>query len=308
METVNCDLCGADDAEFLFAERDLLHRLEGTFRLVRCRQCGLMYINPRPTRAEIGRYYPGDYCAYEALYDHPSRLVRADHRYGVSKRARAVVARLEKNSGRLLDVGCSTGGFLDEMRRRGDWEPYGVEVDAEAARYGRERLGLEVFAGTLHEAAYADDFFDLVTLWNVLEHLHRPQATLVEIARVIRPGGLLVVAVPNPDCVEARLFGPYWAGWDAPRHLYVYPRPVLERALAQAGFGVTEVATFTGRHQVLALSLGNWVDDRVRSERWRRWLKRAARSLPARLLTLPYYAVADHWNRSSVVTVFARRQ
>ncbi|MGA9347700.1 MAG: class I SAM-dependent methyltransferase [Anaerolineae bacterium] len=306
LEEVNCDLCGANDTELVFEEQDRLHHLDGTFHLVRCRQCGLMYLTPRPTMEEMARYYPSDYHPYSTLDDHPSVLVRLDHRYGVSKRCRAVIARSDVKEGRVLDIGCSTGSFLNAMRQRGNWEPYGVEINAEAANYARERLGLNVFAGTLTDAHYPDSFFDIITLWNVLEHLHQPRATLIEIARIIRPGGLLTISLPNPDCIEASFFERYWAGLDAPRHLYIFSRRTLEKMLALTGFEVEEITSFTGRHHVLALSLGFWLDEKVGSDRRRYWLKRAMGSLPLRLLTLPYYAIADRWNQSSVMTVFAQ--
>jgi SAM-dependent methyltransferase len=284
METVNCDLCGADDTELVLEEKDLLHRIGGTFYLVRCRQCGLMYLNPRPTIEEIARYYPGDYQPYTTINEDDSVIVRLDHRYGASKRYRAVVARADVKEGRVLDIGCSTGEFLDAMRR------------------------LNVFSGTLTEAHYPDAFFDVVTLWNVFEHLHQPRATLIEIARITRPDGLLVMSLPNPDCIEAKVFGPYWAGLDAPRHLYIYSRHTLEQVLILTGFAMEEVTSFTGRYHVLALSVGHWLDEKVTSERWRHWLKRTIISLPLRLLALPYYTIADRWNQSSVMTVFARRR
>ena len=308
METVNCDLCGADDTELVFEEKDLLHRIDGTFYLVRCRQCGLMYLNPRPTIEEIARYYPGDYQPYTTINEDDSVIVRLDHRYGASKRYRAVVARADVKEGRVLDIGCSTGEFLDAMRRRGHWEPYGVELNDEVANYARTHLGLNVFPGTLTEAHYPDAFFDVVTLWNVFEHLHQPRATLIEIARITRPEGLLVMSLPNPDCIEAKVFGPYWAGLDAPRHLYIYSRHTLEQVLTLTGFEMEEVTSFTGRYHVLALSVGHWLDEKVTSERWRHWLKRTIISLPLRLLALPYYTIADRWNQSSVMTVFARRR
>jgi len=194
------------------------------------------------------------------------------------------------------------------MCRLGNWEPYGVEINAEAANYARQRFGLNVFIGTLTDAHYPDNFFDIITLWNVLEHLHQPQATLFEISRIIRAGGLLVISVPNPDCIEAKIFGQYWAGLDAPRHLYIYSRYTLQRALELAGFTVKEIVSFTGRYHVLALSLNFLIDDKVPNERLRTLLKRVVSSPLLRLLTLPYYALVDRWNQSSVMTVFAKRQ
>jgi len=204
-------------------------------------------------------------------------------------------------------VGCATGIFLDGMRRRG-WETWGVELNVRAARYARDRLGLEVFVGELEGAAFPDRFFDVVTLWDVLEHVRDPRRTLGEIARISRPEGLLVLSLPNPDCLEARLFGPYWAGWDMPRHLHLFSLPVLERLLAGTSFQIHEVSSFTGRYHVFVLSTQLWLAEHLASRRLRQLILALMRSWPARALALPCYALAGRWGLSSIMTVFARRR
>lgn len=306
MEAVNCNFCGADDTELVLESGDRLHGIEGAFRLVRCRQCGLIYLTPRPGPDEMARYYPSDYIAYyRAIEDEPSFLRRLDRRYGLHKRCREVIRRAG-GPGRLLDVGCATGVFLDGMRQRG-WTVRGVEVNAKATQYARERLGLEVFVGELEEAGYPDASFDVVTLWDVLEHVPDPRRTLGEIARILQSEGLLVLSLPNPDCLEARLFGPYWAGWDVPRHLHIFSLPVLERLLTETGFQIQEISSFTGRYYVLVLSTQLWLAERLASQRLRQLILAVMRSWPARALALPWYALADRWNQSSIMTVFARR-
>jgi len=306
VETVDCNLCGADDGELVLEGHDRLHGIGGTFRLVRCRRCGLIYLNPRPTAAEMKRYYPNNYISYTpAIEDEPRFWRRLDRRYGLYRRCRAVISRASR-LGRLLDVGCATGIFLDGMRCRG-WETWGVEPNAGAARYAQDHLGLNVFVGELEGAAFPDRFFDVITLWDVLEHVRDPRRTLGEIARILRPGGLLVLSLPNPDCLEARLFGSYWAGWDVPRHLYVFSRPVLERLLAETGFQIQEMSSFTGRYHVLVLSTQLWLAEHLTSQRLRQLILAVMRSWPARALALPWYALADRWNQSSIMTVFARR-
>jgi 2-polyprenyl-3-methyl-5-hydroxy-6-metoxy-1,4-benzoquinol methylase len=309
METVNCALCGANDAETILVGRDRLHNIEGLFYLVRCRQCGLMYLNPRPTFEEMARYYPPDYHAYKPIdKKHFSIIARLDYWYGMRKRCRSIIVRTGLKGGRILDIGCSTGGFLYMMRRLGNWEPYGVEINAKAANYAKQHFGLNIFIGNLHDAHYPDSFFDVVTLWNVLEHLHQPLTTLYEISRIIRPGGLLVISLPNPDCIEAKLFKQYWAGLDIPRHLYIFSQRTLRYALEQAGFILKEITSFTGHYHVLALSLSFLIDEKASNEKLRYCLKRVVNSPLLRLLTLPYYIIADHWNQSSVMTVFAQRR
>ena len=308
MEYVNCDLCGASETTLLFEEKDRLHKIPGTFHLVRCNQCGLIYLNPRPTKEEMKRYYPAEYRPYvRAINDENSLLVRLDRLYGINKRCRAIVTRVGE-SGRLLDIGCATGNFLDGMRRHGHWDLHGVEVNQEAAMYARQRLGLNVFIGEVNQAAFPDRYFDVVTLWDVLEHLHEPTRTLLEVRRITKPGGLLVISLPNADSFDARLFGRYWAGLDAPRHLFVFSPAILKKFLHRTGFSITEIKTFTGGYHPFALSLQFWLDEKVQDGRAKHLLLKCINSMVPRLLLLPYFVLANRLNKTSIMTVFARPQ
>ncbi len=309
MEAVNCDLCGSNQTKVLFIEKDLLHGFDGTFTLRRCETCGLMYLNPRPTAVEIQRYYPETYAPYQSLVDDPAWWIRSDFLYGQWKNYQALKSYLLSKSGRLLDIGCAAGGFLAAMRRWGDWDLYGVEIDARAAVHARDELDLNVIEGTLHEAAFENDFFDIVTMWNVIEHLHHPQSTLEEIARIIRPGGVIAVSTPNPHSLERYIFGRYWAGWDAPRHLYIYSPEVLKRALERARFEVIHIRSYSGGYSVLALTLENLIRDKIsdRRQKLREFLNRVINFPLLRAISVPYYYVAGRLNLGSVMTIFARR-
>src|SRR5262245_22180597 len=196
-ETPRCPMCDADQGALLFEGSDLLHGGDGRFRLVTCGHCGHIYQNPRPTVAAIGSFYPEDYIPFQrAIEDDPHWWKRLDRAYGRRRRCAAVHAAAGR-PGVLLDVGCATGIFLDGMRRLG-WQVQGVEPTESAAQYARSRLGLEVFGGRLEEAGFADASFDAITLWDVLEHVHEPRVVLNELARLLRPGGLLVLSLPNP--------------------------------------------------------------------------------------------------------------
>ncbi len=162
LELIPCNLCGADDADLLFYGRDRLHDLPGEFRIVRCRQCGLIYLNPRPIAGEIGRYYPADYHPYVApVRAAQHRVSRWDQRYGLYKRLRAVAALQPR--GRLLDVGCGTGDFITFAREQG-WQVQGVELSESAAAFCRDQLDLPVVTGDLLAAGLPAGQFDVVTL------------------------------------------------------------------------------------------------------------------------------------------------
>jgi 2-polyprenyl-3-methyl-5-hydroxy-6-metoxy-1,4-benzoquinol methylase len=121
----------------------------------------------------------------------------------------------------------------------------GSELNEEAATYARERLGLPVTTQMVEDAAFPDGEFDLVILWHVLEHVRSPRAMLTEVARILKPGGTLLVAVPNFGSLEARLGGRDWFHLDVPRHLTHFTRATLQHALDNAGLTISSTNFFS---------------------------------------------------------------
>jgi SAM-dependent methyltransferase len=149
------------------------------------------------------------------------------------------VSRLERYAGpgRLLDVGCGEGAFLRAARKRG-WEVFGTELTAETARFARESGGLDVRTGGPAEWGFEAGTFDAVTFWHVLEHVPDPVAMLEQCARLLRPGGLIVVAVPNLRSLQAKLAGRHWFHLDVPYHVSHFSPASLDVALRRSGFDV----------------------------------------------------------------------
>jgi 2-polyprenyl-3-methyl-5-hydroxy-6-metoxy-1,4-benzoquinol methylase len=286
--------------------RDLLHGLPGEFRLVQCKHCGLMYLNPQPTAHELGAYYPKDYEAHVGTRKRSlGWLRRLDYSYGIEKRYRAIMRY--SAIGRMLDVGCGTGAFLDGMRERG-WQVAGVEPSARAAAYAGEELGLEIQNTTLEAAKLEPASLDLVTMWNVLEHLSDPQQCLNRIREALRPGGLLVFAVPNVESYDLMLFGQYWAGYDLPRHLFVFPPTTLERMVESAGLQVLDRRCIYGTYNAFAYSVRFMMNARITSTWLRSLLTRMILSLPARAAAMPACRIIDLLNRGTIMTWFCRRR
>jgi 2-polyprenyl-3-methyl-5-hydroxy-6-metoxy-1,4-benzoquinol methylase len=305
-EEVVCDNCGSAEADLLYEVRDRRYGIGGVFPLVQCRQCGLLYLNPRPAPDSLTTYYPEQYAPYRAPSDsQDARVVRWLERYGPLRRCRAILAW--KKAGRVLDVGCSTGVFLAEMARHGHWELHGVEVNARAAEYARQRYGLRIFTGQLAEAGYADEYFDVVTLWHVLEHLPHPRSALSEIHRILKPGGLLVVQVPNLGSWEARLFGRFWAGLDAPRHLFVFGEDTLSSLLQSTGFYQAEAFCLAGGHHSFMISLSFLVDEMIRNSKVSQMVKACIHSDPLRVLVYPYFHLVRKMGKGPSFTVFAKK-
>jgi SAM-dependent methyltransferase len=248
MEYVNCNLCGLDNARVLFGKKDKFGIAEDEFNVVECRRCGLLYVNPRPAPEEMGRFYPETYSWKETL-EADSFLTRSvrglekGYRYHLLKNeASKALKNTGRNAGRVLDIGCGTGDRLDVWRSKG-FEAYGVET-SRSADYARDHLKLNVVRGDLFSARFPDQFFDLVMLYNVLEHTHNPTAICEEVRRILRENGFLIIQVPNKDSLQSKIFGKRWAAFDVPRDLYYFNIKTLRDLLEKIGYRVFKADDF----------------------------------------------------------------
>lgn len=201
--------------------------------LVICQQCGTGFIYPVPSAEEIASFYPSDYYGSQGQKFHD--VVEWGIRFVASRHVRFLARRVPRG-GRVLDVGCGRGTALSALADRG-LDVHGMEISAAAAQGADPRIQLRI-APRLEEAGYPPEEFDLVILWHVLEHLPAPRETLAEVHRVLKPGGRVVVAIPNFSSWQARWAGPDWFHLDPPRHLYHFPVQGLCRLLQQGGFDV----------------------------------------------------------------------
>jgi 2-polyprenyl-3-methyl-5-hydroxy-6-metoxy-1,4-benzoquinol methylase len=182
-------------------------------------------------------YYPPQYQPAMRQRMKQANLLMRFGRYMIRDR------RLPPERGkRALDIGASNGFYLVELRNKG-WEVHGVEVDAEAARYAREQYGLSIRTGAAEDVLgdFPDEHFDLVTMWHVLEHLFDPLQVLSEVRRILKPGGILMLELPNLHCLPSALFGKYWGYLDVPRHLYHFTPQTLSTMLAKAGLSLNGI-------------------------------------------------------------------
>jgi 2-polyprenyl-3-methyl-5-hydroxy-6-metoxy-1,4-benzoquinol methylase len=245
VERVVCNLCGGDDAELLHPcllsrARDAKGEQEkaASYRctsplyrqhhaIVRCRRCGLVYANPRPSEEEV-------LSAYHEVTD-PLYLREKEGRLLSFRR---YVGCIEETIGtsrevrRLLDVGCYTGFFLEAAQEH-DWEAWGVEPCQWAVEEGRRR-GLTVLEGTLGEVSLPAESFDVLTFWDVVEHLSDPRAALAEAWRVLKPGGWIVIQTMNAESWPAQLLGRHWP-WLMEMHLTYFSPRTLGCLLEQVG-------------------------------------------------------------------------
>ncbi len=222
----------------LFPARDYISGDE--FGIFECHECGSVFTWPQPAAADTRRYYPVAYYGETKgrRFPGPVEFLQRSLYRG---RARRVEQLVGSGPRRVLDVGCGRGHLLREFRDRG-WETLGTELDDASAKFPRESLGLSVKVGTLEGLGFSNAAFDAVVLWHVLEHVPEPLPILREIHRVLRPGGVFLVAVPDFSSGEARCGQSKWFHLDVPRHLQHFRRERLRRLLESAGFQVCAVA------------------------------------------------------------------
>lgn len=200
-----------------------------SFAIVQCTSCGFLLTNPRPDAQSIGRYYESqDYISHS---DTNQGLINQVYRVARSFTVRQKVALLGKQAprrGRLLDYGCGTGYFLAAAQQAG-WQVAGLEPNATARQLAEQHTGQPISAGDLAQFEAAS--FDAITLWHVLEHVHDLNGTLRQLTRLLKPDGVLIIAVPNADSPDAQYYREQWAAYDVPRHLYHFTAKTIDLLL-----------------------------------------------------------------------------
>lgn len=302
---VACDWCGSTEAEVLLQGKDLLHDLPGTFRLVSCSNCGLIRQNPQLRWEYLKSYYPDDYAAFEPIIQtEPLPFRRFDRRYGMWKRLSTIEEFVQ--GGKLLDVGAGTGVFLAEAQRSGYWEVVGLEPNPTAAGYIKDQVDLPVVEMRFDQAVFAEESFDVITMWNVLEHFDHPIQELKKAHFLLRSEGLLVCSIPNLNSLEAKIFGSTWLGWDLPRHLYQFPLELLEDILKEIGFREVSTRCIATAHAAFGLTLLYTLKaNNSANTLLGRSILYMFNSWPVRLMLAPIFKILDILKLSSLIVVFA---
>lgn len=249
MESIPCDLCGQNQAQPVYTVTDTNYGTPGTFTIVQCQHCGLVYLNPRPSAAEIPARYP------EAQYDPFRAAVTNQLQPGATNYERA--RWLTTQPGQVLEVGFGSGLFLKAMQELG-WACYGVEPNPTATQFARERLKLEVVTGDIF--AVTRQNFDLIAMWDVLEHTPSPRKNLQQAWALLKPQGRLALSFPNWESFERHFFKERWIALDAPRHFYHFSQATITRLLRECGFEILSLSA-TAPVMSLASNTLRWLGD-----------------------------------------------
>jgi SAM-dependent methyltransferase len=244
-----CPICGQAGAREWLRGPDRLHGRRDIYSLVRCPACWLVWLKNPPKPSEMHLHYTD---AYHKLISAGGD--NSPERWEARKR---VLARY-KQSGTLLDLGCSSGSFLSFMRSE-SWTLYGIEMSADGGRTAEARSEAEVFVGDIVSAPFPRESFDVITCFDVLEHLYEPRRVLARVVDWLKPGGIFYVLVPNVDSAEGGAFGSYWHGLELPRHLFHYC-PASLTFLAES-VGLKALSLETRRNPAVGTSLRYVWDD-----------------------------------------------
>jgi 2-polyprenyl-3-methyl-5-hydroxy-6-metoxy-1,4-benzoquinol methylase len=230
-----CPACGSGQLQALMSCKDYTVSHE-QFNIDCCLGCGLEFTNPRPTASGIGYYYESEEYVSHTDEEAPGLVntIYREVRKFTLKQKRALIEGLSP-MGTLLDIGCGTGTFAGNMQRAG-WLVSAVEPDREAASRASMQHNIKVYSEAWLEKC--TETFQVVTMWHVLEHVHALKQRFAELGRLLKPGGILVIAVPNPYSQDAKHYGALWAARDVPRHLYHFPPAMLRKRVEAEGFEV----------------------------------------------------------------------
>src|SRR3989338_7241031 len=244
LEFVICNLCGNDTYRVLFpstlTEEDIKYghahylisqKSPVCGRIVQCRQCGLVYVNPRERASDILLNY--------AMVQDTAYLLEQEARSATFHRGLRLLERYCPRKGNLLDVGCFVGLFLDIARGQG-WSVSGIEPSRWAVEYAREKLNIEVLWGSLVDSKLGPDIFDAITMWDVVEHLSDPKAALLALHGKLRENGVLLLNTVNYNSVFRRIFGrKYW--FIERMHIYYFTPETLKKMLEACNYRVVKI-------------------------------------------------------------------
>lgn len=255
---VKCHMCGSDsydviintlkpDSDFKYFYKITDHTVAADVCIVTCRRCNLSYLNPQPKPEIILENY----------------ISMIDEKYIVEEQGRRASARyilkylnkVKPDKGRLLDIGCAAGFFLDEAKKDG-WDVYGVEASQWAVNYAQQHLGLSnVSQGTPDALKLKINSFDAVVMTDVIEHLIEPKKNLEDIRLLLKSNGIICCNTPDAGSLASRILGARWWGIKQ-SHLFYFNKNTLERIFNSAGFSVIKV-----RFHTRTFSLGYWLEN-----------------------------------------------
>lgn len=270
--THKCLVCQSKSFRSLYSSPDRMFNIRGSFMYEKCMSCGLVFLDPQPEEKTLRKHYPSqNYFAYRK--EGKGGLIGALREYLVKRiyhptfLSRVLMSLLHttfavpsyRKGGKILDVGCATGDMLVLLKNLG-WDVYGIDIDKKGIRIAKARGLKNLRVGTYKDVrAYPDNYFDCIRLYHVIEHIDNPLLCLEILHKKLKPKGELFLSTPNFNTPIQKVFGSYWSGLDAPRHLYLFTPQTLGKVATQLEFAVKSVTYDSA--QALVGSLQYLVND-----------------------------------------------
>jgi 2-polyprenyl-3-methyl-5-hydroxy-6-metoxy-1,4-benzoquinol methylase len=238
LENVSCPLCDSEERDVFLTSKDYLYSKE-VFSIDKCCECNAIYTNPRVREESIGEYYHDEYRSYAKETRKSSFIKKVRWLMGKlfsNSRKSLVKHFLENNVNNVLEVGPGNGSLINFLTKN-KIKCTAVEINDECVRSIKSK-GVECFNGSLTslEGVLEGRIFDAIIMIHVFEHLYDPVSTLDLAKKLLKPGGVLYLEVPDAGSLEAKLFGKYWRGYELPRHIVHYNKIIMKSLLENTGY------------------------------------------------------------------------
>ena len=302
-ETVNCLVCGSNMSEVsLKGLKDFEYGVSGVYQLRRCTICEQVFLSPRPVEEDLLLCYPTDYHGYHT--SDFSSIYGVLTSWQMKRRFMHYRRLLGDQPANILDVGCGDGSVLKAILRHcPKWQTFGVEFKPEIAQIGRTE-GLVIFTGTLEDCDFPENYFDLLIMNHLIEHLSDPLRTVRKACALLKPGGHIVGEVPNYDSIDRRISGKWWGGHHAPRHLFQFTPKRITSLFERAGLQTVKISPemHTGHW---ALSFQNFFQSHGIAVKLRNG---RAFYYPLLLILCALFNLLQFpWNKTGIMSFIARR-
>jgi 2-polyprenyl-3-methyl-5-hydroxy-6-metoxy-1,4-benzoquinol methylase len=232
-----CPICSSEDIDHFLITPDHFLSKE-IFSLFKCSQCGFVFTQDSPEESDIEKYYESiEYVSHnDSAAGFSNMLYRFSRNFMLKKKRNIIRKSTLLEKGKLLDIGSGTGHFLSEMKYAG-WDVKGIEINKKAREYSESRYGIEVLPPS-EISVIPSGSLDCITMWHVLEHFENPYEYMVQIQRLLKPDGILIIALPNCSSFDAVHYKECWAAYDVPRHLWHFNSTTFRIFSEKTGFSI----------------------------------------------------------------------
>jgi SAM-dependent methyltransferase len=230
-----CPLCSSEKIRLHFRCADHFISKE-VFDVYECDECSFEFTQDYPEATDIGKYYESDdYISHsDTSKGLSNRIYHIARKIMLIKKRRIIERSTHLKKGNILDIGSGNGHFAFMMKKAG-WLVKGIEINEKARDFAISKFGLEIISDR-QISTLETNSFDCITLWHVLEHFHDPENYTSEVLRLLKPGGLCLIALPNSNSHDAQYYQKYWAAYDVPRHLWHFNPTTFGIFSARSGF------------------------------------------------------------------------